>query len=358
MIQKNNSQTASNTRNSYFDNLKCGLILLVVIGHTSDLLKDSSYTMSAIRTTIYLFHMPLFVFVSGYFANYGVFNINKNILKIINLLGWYIIFKFGLFFEHYFLLGESNAKLSLLVDGGVPWYLFALIVWQLLIPYILVMQRKKVLAVLLFIGLAAGCVDNIGDYMSLSRVLVFGIFFYGGMFFKQIENTFFITMSKWYRVLAGILLLLSFLIIYSFNDFIVKFSRFPTARYSYYASNVDNLQGIILRGIFLLLAIYFGFLFMCTVSPKVHLYTKWGKNTLQVYILHTFIYVYFLNHKELIYEVSGLQQGNLILIISSVLITIFLSGEWISYCFKKISSVFFRAGKILLNYTIVEEGND
>ncbi|WP_024726592.1 acyltransferase family protein [Anaerostipes hominis (ex Lee et al. 2021)] len=95
---KSNSQTALNTRNPYFDNLKFGLILLVVIGHLSDLLKDSSCIMSVIRSVIYFFHMPLFIFVSGYFSNYGEFGIKKNFLKVFNLFCWYILFKFGLFF--------------------------------------------------------------------------------------------------------------------------------------------------------------------------------------------------------------------------------------------------------------------
>ncbi|WP_148458617.1 acyltransferase family protein [Anaerostipes faecis] len=354
MLQKN----CLYTRNPYFDNLKFGLILLVVIGHMSDLLKDSSFIMSVIRSGIYFFHMPLFVFVSGYFSYHEKFSIKKNFLKVINLFGWYILFKFGLFFEHYFLLGESSSRLSLFLDGGVPWYLIALIIWQLLIPYILLLERKKVQIVLILIGLAAGCVQSIGDYMALSRIFVFGIFFYGGMYFKQAKTPFFITISKKYRVLAGILLLISFFLTYICHNYIVKLTIFSTGRYSYHICNVNNLQGIVLRGFFLLLAVWFGVLFMCIISPNEHIYTKWGKNTLQVYILHTFIYVYFLNHKQFVYDIANALQGKIILIILSVVVTIFLSGEWISQWFKKISFIFLRIGKTLLYDLEVEEKHD
>lgn len=354
MLQKN----CLYTRNPYFDNLKFGLILLVVIGHMSDLLKDSSYIMSVIRSVIYFFHMPLFIFVSGYFSNYGEFSIKKNFLKIFNLFCWYILFKFGLFFEHYFLLGEGNTKLSLFLDGGVPWYLLALVIWQLLMPYVLLLERKKVQVVLILIGLAAGCVQSIGDYMALSRIFVFGIFFYGGMYFKQARTSFFIAISKRYRVLAGILLSISFVLTYIFHNYIVKLTTFSTGRYSYHVCHVTNLQGIILRGISLLLAVWFGFLFMCIISPSEHLYTKWGKNTLQVYILHTFVYVYFLNHRQVINEIGSTQQGKIFLLIISVFITILLSGKWISWWFKKISSAFTKTGEFLLNYVIMEDKYD
>ena len=97
---------------------------------------------------------------------------------------------------------------------------------------------------------------------------------------------------------------------------------------------------------------------MCIISPNEHIYTKWGKNTLQVYILHTFIYVYFLNHKQFVYDIANALQGKIILIILSVVVTIFLSGEWISQWFKKISFIFLRIGKTLLYDLEVEEKHD
>lgn len=47
------------------DNLKCFLILCVVIGHMLELV----YAGGGYRI-IYSFHMPAFIFVSGYFARF------------------------------------------------------------------------------------------------------------------------------------------------------------------------------------------------------------------------------------------------------------------------------------------------
>lgn len=52
----------------FFDNLKGILIFLVVFGHFALPVHSASDTLNALYGFIYIFHMPLFVFVSGFFA--------------------------------------------------------------------------------------------------------------------------------------------------------------------------------------------------------------------------------------------------------------------------------------------------
>ena len=49
-----------------FDNLKAILIFLVVFGHFLELVEGHKL----LYLTIYSFHMPLFLFLSGYFARF------------------------------------------------------------------------------------------------------------------------------------------------------------------------------------------------------------------------------------------------------------------------------------------------
>ena len=60
-------------RDYYFDNLKAVLIFLVVLGHFLLPIYDDAFLV-VLKRLIYVFHMPLFVFVSGYFSK----NIYKN----------------------------------------------------------------------------------------------------------------------------------------------------------------------------------------------------------------------------------------------------------------------------------------
>ena len=54
-------------RDYFFDNLKAVLIFLVVLGHFLLPIHGES-VLVVVKRLIYVFHMPLFVFVSGYFA--------------------------------------------------------------------------------------------------------------------------------------------------------------------------------------------------------------------------------------------------------------------------------------------------
>ena len=58
----------STKRDYYFDNLKGFLIFTVVIGHIFENISSSVLRTHELVLVIYLFHMPLFTFISGYFA--------------------------------------------------------------------------------------------------------------------------------------------------------------------------------------------------------------------------------------------------------------------------------------------------
>lgn len=52
----------------FFDNARAILILLVVFGHMLQPYTSGDKYLSALYLVIYSFHMPTFLFISGYFA--------------------------------------------------------------------------------------------------------------------------------------------------------------------------------------------------------------------------------------------------------------------------------------------------
>ena len=61
--------TTVKTRDYHVDNIKGMLIILVVCGHLLSYLQDMNSTFAiGVRTFIYFFHMPGFIFMSGYLA--------------------------------------------------------------------------------------------------------------------------------------------------------------------------------------------------------------------------------------------------------------------------------------------------
>ena len=65
---------AITNKRHFIDNIKVVLIFLVVFGHLIERYIDTSDTLMAIYMFIYIFHMPLFIYISGYLSK----NVNKS----------------------------------------------------------------------------------------------------------------------------------------------------------------------------------------------------------------------------------------------------------------------------------------
>ncbi len=74
-----------NQRLYKFDNIRFLLMFLVILGHLLEVIH--SEVGSQLYRVIYSFHMPLFIFVSGYFAKYD----RRKIL--INFIYPYLLFQ-------------------------------------------------------------------------------------------------------------------------------------------------------------------------------------------------------------------------------------------------------------------------
>ena len=55
-------------RDYFFDNYKALLIVLVVVGHFIEPCYDNNVFLSGLKWMIFSFHMPAFIFISGYFS--------------------------------------------------------------------------------------------------------------------------------------------------------------------------------------------------------------------------------------------------------------------------------------------------
>lgn len=160
-----------NARDSYFDNAKLALILLVVLGHALELLPTES--ARSLWRLLYLFHMPCFVFITGYFSKNP-----RQGRHIVELLFLYIAFQLlYLLFQKGALHKEADWQL------GYPlyayWYLPACALWKAFGPAL--GRLRWALPLSLAAGLLVGYDDTIARAVSLSRVIVFLPFFLLGM---------------------------------------------------------------------------------------------------------------------------------------------------------------------------------
>lgn len=79
-------------RDTYLDSVKAVLIFFVILGHCITRIGENTECITLFFNVIYSFHMPLFVFISGFF-----FNSNKDRSSIIKncmeLFSAYLLFQ-------------------------------------------------------------------------------------------------------------------------------------------------------------------------------------------------------------------------------------------------------------------------
>lgn len=163
-------------RDAAYCNLKLLLIFLVVYGHLIESKIGQSSVFALQYKIIYLFHMPLFVFLSGLFLTTS----KQCLAQGRRMLGWYLGIQGTLS-----LLWPEQYTLSL--PYWHLWYLLSFACWCAL-GWLLCLRPQgrisKGLLLALSVGIAcwAGTVPKIGRPFSLSRTLVFLPFFLAGLF--------------------------------------------------------------------------------------------------------------------------------------------------------------------------------
>lgn len=155
-----------------YDNLRALLIFLVVFAHLLEICGQFPHKKE-IYFTIYSFHMPAFVFLSGLFCGKRP--------KLGRFFLMYLLFQTLYLIAVWRINGKVGAlRLQYTTPYWILWYLLALIAYWAVSPYLLSSSLRKqaaLLAASLCLALLAGLDDSVGRVLSLSRILVFFPFF-------------------------------------------------------------------------------------------------------------------------------------------------------------------------------------
>lgn len=141
-------------RNHHFDNIKALLIFLVVFGHLIEPLRDIPL-FKITYFIIYSFHMPLFIFLAGYFVRPTTKGLKKTAISLLKFEVIYAITYLILFTP-----SPSGAKSFNLVEAigyglqpiWVLWFLLSLIFWR----FLLIAYEKHPVASIVIIGIIIG----------------------------------------------------------------------------------------------------------------------------------------------------------------------------------------------------------
>ncbi|MCM3692558.1 acyltransferase family protein [Neobacillus niacini] len=275
---------STTNRSKYFDNAKFILIFLVVFGHMISPYKDQDKVLFTLYTVIFLFHMPAFILISGYFAK--DFRKKGYLLKSVQkILIPYFIFQI-IYSVFYFLVGkEKTLEFDLFQPHWSLWFLLSLFFWNLLL-YVFARLKWAGLLVAVILGVAIGYFEHAGSFMSISRTFVFFPYFLLGFLLKG-DHLKRIIGAK-YAVPAGVVIIFTTFLFFGFS--------FPENAVPWLLGDTsyENMGGMLptdglLRGIQYILTLIVVFGFLPLIPSNQYRITKIGERTLYVYLFHGFI---------------------------------------------------------------------
>ena len=279
------------SRISWIDFGKGFSIFLVLVGHVllglyqSGKFPAADSILSLLVAQVYIFHIPVFFALSGYFfkpmsdlKEFWQYAKKKTIIFGLPYI-FYSIIHFGL----QKIAGASvrvpttiSDLLNIYKDPlGVSWYLY--ILWSILIIYGLVSILIKSRRMLFLISVFAYCLTLFvrTDIFIIQRTLVWGICFFLGSVLSEIQFDK-INLKK-------------FLFFFVLFDFIYMFAWFLFYEIDSKKEHV-NYSNPGLWGIAFIVCVLVAFAILPKMEknfPKTFLYfTKYGKDSLGIYILH------------------------------------------------------------------------
>ena len=281
---------SADERIAKWDNAKALLILLVVTGHALyDLLEVSSLCRT-FYMFIYLFHMPLFMFLSGLLLVRTVrtgYKLKQRVIGylILGFLLKFIVLLVRLPFGYY-----EIKKFYMWEENSIPWYLLVLAAYLLLTWCLRNMPGGFLLFLAFLFGCLAGYDKAVGALFSSSRFFVYYPFFLLGTFW---DRTWTDPASKKYmwKTLSAVFLAAVLFFLITNIESLYPYIELIKGGYSYPSlKSMIGADQVRLCGFYRLLHYCLSSLISAAVliliPSETNLFTYIGTHTLPIYMFH------------------------------------------------------------------------
>ena len=268
-------------RDPWLDNAKMALVTLVVVGHAWTLgpgspLHDQLYDF------LYSWHMPAFVFISGYLSRGFTWSGPKLAATVRTLLVPYLLFEAAIvaFRIH---VGHEKYLIDLFIDPHWPiWFLVALVIWRLVTPLARVLPGAVLAAV--GVCLLGGLMSpETATYLDLARVIGFLPFYVLGV--KTTPERLELLRRPAVRVGAVVVLVVALVA----SRFLDDWSSTGWYYYSSYdALGASGWEAVGLRLATLGVGLVSGLAFLAVIPRRGGWFAQMGSATLVVYCFHGF----------------------------------------------------------------------
>lgn len=281
----------SGRRIPLWDNARFGCIVLVVMGHAIQRQTLDSDNALTLYLFIYAFHMPAFAMISGYFSKATPPGSRQMRRILTDFVIPYVIFETIWSLVKW--LVEGRPGFNPTEPSWTLWFLLALAIFRLVLPYLVLVRWPLAWAVLLSVGV--GYLANVDSTFSLSRAIGILPFFVLGWELRQWR-----VIDRW-RDLGGVVWAWRALALGVFGAWLAvvalnvpTFRAFDLQYWFFYDDSYRALgerepwAGLLRLGL-IALAIVLSAAFFMLIPRRETFFSAFGQATMYVYLLHSFV---------------------------------------------------------------------
>lgn len=303
---------------TFFLNLRFLLIVCVFIGNAIEPLISRMDGIHSLYMWIFTFHMPLFVFVTGYFAKSSLTGeAGRKVLLQIGMQ--YIIFQTLYSVLDITVFQVKNIQHSFFAPYLLLWFLASHFCWRLVLLSLRKCSPLQQIAISVLLGVLVGYLQLDGTWLSFSRTFVFLPFFIAGYHFSFAALEKFLTRKV--RVTGMMLSAGLFLVLYLGGGNLIPGWLYGNMTYMQ-LDHHEWYAGLIRLSLYLL-QLFAGAIFLSFVPTKESRLTDFGRRTLYVFLLHGLIIR--LAAASPLYDYIHTGAATLGLIAGAVILTVLLS---------------------------------
>jgi fucose 4-O-acetylase-like acetyltransferase len=320
----------------FWDNARFGTIVLVVIGHAIQRQTGDSNNALTLYLFIYAFHMPAFAIISGYFSKATPPGTRQMRKVVTDILLPYLIMQF--IWSAVQWVVEGDPGLNLTEPHWTLWFLLALAIFRVALPYLAMLRWPMVWAVVA--SVAVGYAHNVDSTFSLSRTIGILPFFLLGWYLRQWR------VMEWWRRLGrpgawairagAIAVFAGWLWVVVAN--IQFFRDIHLQGWFFYDDGYERLgddawtAGLIRLGL-IGLAVVLSAAFYALVPRRSTIFTVFGQATMYVYLLHSFV-LYPIRQSGILRDDHSSAVWLLTMVFASMAISIALASPLVRRVFR------------------------
>ena len=284
-------EVATGKRVPFWDNARFVSVTLVVVGHGIQRLTSDSNNALVLYLFIYAFHMPAFAIISGYFSKASPPTTRRMKKVLTDILLPYIIMETIWTLVQF--LVEGKQEFNPTNPSWTLWFLLALGIFRLVLPYLVLVRVPLLWALLL--SVMVGYFSNVDSTFSLSRAIGILPFFVLGWQARQwgiAERFFALGRAVWAVRGIAFAILAAWLVIV-----ILGIEQWRTIDLRYWFFYEDSYRvlgerewwaGLVRLGLIALAALLSA-AFLALIPRRATWITGFGQATMYVYLLHSFI---------------------------------------------------------------------